>query len=567
MNSYFNRREFLKAAGAAGAALSFVPRKLFGGEISGPVKHPNIVYLFSDEHRYQSMSFTGMPLLRTPNMAMMAQQGTSFEYAVSNNPVCVPHRCMLLSGQWPHQTGAIENQGGLAPWDQTLGHVFHNAGYVTGYTGKWHAGTYAGQAGFDWHMLWENTDQHWDSEWTDLHGTGKTEKCKTYQPVKMTDQALDFLTANAGGNKPFFLMVSWNPPHAVFTDAPDDKKALYPDDTALPWRANAEEKSKTKWWNDYQGYHAHITAIDEQIGRIYAQLEKLGLLDNTIVIYSADHGSMMNSHGMGNKRHAEDESCRVPFLVTGSGIPRGQTRKELFGSVDIFPTLCTLAGITIPDSSAGQDFSANIYNRPGFCDPESQLLMHVANAKPSKKSGKTLTPESVESSNSAAPFFRGVRGKRYTYTVGCHGESQLWDNLTDPLQQKNLISAPAYEEVRKRMRGELDAWLAKAEYPFLNEVYQKMPLPESILQQAVDQAVNLPLHHVVSRLKLTPEQYAAIPEIHSRYYGDDGKPKDRTAGRVSWERAEQAVANDVRNILDESQKKLFDKMMTGEKAV
>ena len=556
-----SRRNFLKAAGAVGVAVSVMPRMLFGGGIVPPVKHPNVIYLFSDEHRYQSMSFTEMPALKTPNMERMAKDGTSFEYAVSINPVCVPHRCMLLSGQWPHRTGAVENSGGLAPWDKTLGHVFHDAEYVTGYTGKWHAGGVPEKAGFDWHILWGDSNDHWNSFWTDLHGSGKTEKCTTYQPVKMTDQALEFMDQNAAGRKPFFLMVSWNPPHANFKDAPEEKKALYPDAMALPWRGNAEERSKAKWWHDYQGYHAHITAVDEQIGRIYEQLKKLGILDNTIVIYSADHGSMMNSHGMGNKRHAEDESCRVPFLVTGPGVPSGQVRKELFGTIDIFPTLCSLAGVSIPAFCDGQDFSANIYNRPSICDPESQLLMHVAMAKSAKKSGIAPTPESVEKGNATTPFFRGVRGRRYTYTVGTSGESQLWDNLTDPLQQKNLINDPTCDEVKKKMRSELDAWLAKAEYPFLNEAYRQMPLPKSILQQAVDRAGNLPLHHIITRLKLSPEQYAAIPAIRSRYYGEDGKPKDRTAGKVSWERAQQAVARDVRDILGDEQKNLFDKMM------
>ena len=550
-----SRRNFLKTAGAAGVAVCAMPRRSF----AGAKQRPNIIYLFSDEHRYQSMSFTGMPALKTPNMEKMAQRGTSFEFAISNNPVCVPHRCMLLSGQWPHRTGAVENSGGLAPWDKTLGHVFHESGYATGYTGKWHAGGFAAQAGFDWHMLWEGTDDHWNCSWIDLHGAGKTEECKAYQPVKMTDQALEFVDAHAGNDQPFFLMVSWNPPHANFKDAREEDKALYPDATALPWRGNAAESTKAKWWDDYQGYHAHITAIDEQIGRIYERLEKLGMLDNTIVIYSADHGSMMNSHGMGNKRHAEDESCRVPFLMTGPGIPAGQVRKELFGSIDIFPTLCALADVPVPAFCDGQNFSANVLNRPSSCDPESQLLMHVAMAKASKKGGTAASPEMVEKT-SGAPFFRGVRGKRYTYTVGTKGESQLWDNLTDPLQQKNLLADPAFEEVKKKMRGELDGWLAKAEYPFLNEAYRQMPLPKSILQQAADRATNLPLHHVVTRLKLSPEQYAAIPQIRSRYYGDDGKPKDRTAGKVSWERAEQAVVNDIRDILTEGQKTLFDKM-------
>jgi arylsulfatase A-like enzyme len=553
------RRNFLKSAGAAGTALSLVPSKLFAGS----VRRPNIIYLFSDEHRWQSMSFTDMPELKTPTMARMMREGTSFDFAISNNPVCVPHRCMLLSGKWSHRTGAVENEGGLAPGDKTLGHIFGEAGYVTGYTGKWHAGAYAQQAGFDWHMLWNNTNWHWNSTWDDLHGGGgRKNPCKKYQPVKMTDQALEFIHENSGADRPFFLMVAWNPPHAVFTDAPEEKKALYPDSSSLPWRDNAEEAGKQKWWKDYQGYHAHITAIDEQIGRIFQTLEKTGELENTIVIYSADHGSMMNSHGKGNKRHPQDESCRVPFLVTGPGIPKEQIRRELFGTIDIFPTLCGLAGIGIPDFCDGQDFSANIRNCPGICDPESQLLMHVAILKAMKKAGNTPLPEFVRQ-YSDAPFFRGVRGKRYTCTVNTDGEWQLWDNLNDPLQQKNLIDDPAYADVTRAMHTELEHWLEKAELPFLSEVHKQMPLADRIAQQAVDGAQRIPLHHILMRLKLSPEQFAALPDIQKRFYDEKGFPRERD-GRNAWMQAMSETAEKMKKILNTEQCGLLDQMLSKE---
>jgi arylsulfatase A-like enzyme len=554
------RRDFLKSAGAAGAAVAIAP----GAFSAKRARRPNIVYLFSDEHRYQSMSCTEMPALKTPNMERMMLQGTSFEYAISNNPLCVPHRCMLLSGQWPHRTGAVENEGGLAPGDKTLGHVFGEAGYVTGYTGKWHAGAFAQQAGFDWHMLWNNTNDHWDSSWDDLHGSGgRKNPCKTYQPVKMTDQALDFIDANAGADRPFFLMVAWNPPHAVFTDARDEEKALYPDAAALPWRGNADEAGKNKWWNDYQGYHAHITAIDEQIGRVFQTLEKTGALENTIVVYSADHGSMMNSHGKGNKRHPEDESCRVPFLVSGQGIPKGQVRRELFGTIDIFPTLCALACIAVPDFCDGQDFSANIQNRPGACDPESQLLMHVACLKATKKAGDAPL-EQFAREYQDAPFFRGVRGRRYTYTFGTRGEWELWDNRNDPLQQNNLISDPACADAKRSMHAELERWLAKAELPFVSEAHRRMPLEDRIVQQAVDGARRIPLHHMAMRLKLTPEQFAALPGIQSRFYDGKGFPRERGTGRNDWEQAMISTAGEMKKILTSEQCSLFDQMLLRE---
>jgi len=511
------------------------------------VEKPNVVYLFSDEHRYQSMQFTETPEVITPNMNRLAQEGVSFKNAISNNPVCAPHRSMLLSGQWCHSTGMVDNNGTLAPWDQTLGNVFKDAGYTTGYTGKWHAGKYPKLAGFDWHMHWDGTNNHLNSSWIDLHGTGDRYKSTTYNATKMTDQALGFIDDATKNSSPFFLMVSWNPPHAVFTDPPENKKLLYPSPEQLPWRANAADKSKDKWWKDYQGYHAHISAIDDEIGRVIKKLEELGIADNTIVIYSTDHGSMMNSHGKGNKRHPFEESIRVPFLVRQSGsIPSGQVKDELFGSIDIFPTLCGLAGIDIPLFCDGQDFSPTIYGQKGP-DPESQFIMQIGNARLKGDINKWHTP-----------FFRGVRSKRYTYTVNNNGPWQLFDNLLDPYQENNLSKDANYTEVSKQLQKELDYWIEKAENPFMHQDYHAMPLNERIYKQALlHSKKNQQLKEFTSRLKLSPKQEAQLETIRDSLYGKNGKPLNTTGGSKSWDAADKALRKKIKSMLTLNQLKRF----------
>jgi len=561
-----NRRDFLTTVAKAGAALAISPAALLasGSDDVASRRRPNIIYLFSDQHRYQSMSFTEMPELKTPNLARMARQGTSFEYAISNNPVCVPYRSSLLSGLWPHRTGAVENTGGLSAWDRTLGDVFKAAGYVTGYTGKWHAGMFPAHAGFDWHMNWRDTGNHWNSSWTDLSNGGRRQDCKTYNATKMTDQAVEFIESCAGGEAPFFLMVSWNPPHYIFIDAPADKKALYPSADKLPWRRNAMERTKAKRWPDYQGYHAHVTAIDQEAGRILAKLAQLGIDDSTIVLYSSDHGSMMNSHGKGDKRHPEDESCRVPFLVTGPGVPAGEIRRELFGAIDIFPTLCGLAGIDIPSFCDGMDFSPNILGKPGGPDPESQLLMNVANLS-LRRYYETVSREVIRAHHT--PLFRGVRGKRYTYTVDSRGEWRLWDNEKDPYQMTNLVKDPAHAQVRARMREQLDAWLSKAEDPFLHEDYLKMPLSERICQQALDGRRQLPLHNIVMRLKLSPQQYPELHEIRSRFYDDTTGHPHIKGGAKAWKDAAKGVEDATKGVLTPAQLDRFYELLAKQKAV
>ncbi len=516
-------------------------------EKTGP--KPNIVYLFSDEHRYQSMSFTETPAVKTPNMDRLAREGVSFTNAISNNPVCTPHRAMLLSGQWCYSTGMVENNGTLAVWDQTLGHIFKEAGYTTGYTGKWHAGRYPQLAGFDWHMHWDGTNNHWNSTWSDLHGTGETYRCSIYNATKMTDQALEFIGSNANSSSPFFLMVSWNPPHAEFKDPPADKKALYPSPDELPWRANAEEKSKDKWWEDYQGYHAHITAIDDEVGRVMQKLKQLGIDGNTIVVYSSDHGSMMNSHGKGNKRYPYEESIRVPFLVRHSGsIPSGQVKNELFGTIDIFPTLCGLAGIDVPHFCHGQDFSPNIHSKKGP-DPESQFIMHIGRAGVEGDINKYHTP-----------FYRGVRSKRYTYTVNANGPWQLFDNKLDPWQEKNLIEDAAYSDERKQLQTELDYWIENAENPFMHSDYHAMPLKDRISTQALLHNKKLqPLKEFTSRLKLSPKQEAQLEMIRYSIYSENGKPLI-TGGAKAWEDADKALREKIKSILSPNQLQRFEEL-------
>lgn len=540
-----SRRDFL---GSTGAAAAVMPLAAVGKAST----RPNVVYLFADEHRVQSMSFTGMPALRTPNMARMAAEGTFFENAISNNPLCVPHRAMLLTGRWCYSTGMLENNGTLAPWDKTLGHVFKAAGYATGYTGKWHLGSYPQTAGFDWHMHWNNTNEHWDSNWTDLHGTGKTSLCNTYNATKMTDQALEFIESNAKNASPFFLMVSWNPPHAEFTDPPEDKKALYPSPDQLPWRANTDKSKRKAWWKNYQGYHAHITAIDEEIGRVFQTLETLGVAENTIVVYSADHGSMMNSHGKFNKRRPEEESCRVPFLVRGPGIPSGVVRKELFGSIDIFPTLCSLAGIQIPAFCHGQDFSLNLRGGQGP-DPASQLIMHIAR--------KGVVDDLA---NYHTPFFRGVRGKRFTYSVKMDGPWQLFDNKSDPFQMKNLIDDPAYAGDRKRLQAELDGWIRRAEDPFLHPEYCAMPLGERIRRQALLHGKGVRLKEFLSRLKLSPAQDDQLKAIELSVYTEKGRPLAQ-GGRKAWDAADRSYRQKIKQILTPGQRARFEELEKLEK--
>jgi len=428
-------------------------------------RKPNVVFLFSDEHRWQSMSCSEMPELRTPNMARLAAEGTMFTHCISNAPVCSPYRGMLMTGRWPHQQGVTDNGLPLDPNQATLGKTFKAAGYRTGYIGKWHlGGVRAEPFGFDESLIWTDDNIHWDK--SEYHPReGEPVRPKGYNARLMTDQALDFIGVE--DPRPFFLMLSWNPPHSSFLDAPEEKKALYPTGS-LPWRANVPEsvrngemKDDAIWsrstWPYCQGYHAHISAIDDEIGRVLACLEERGIAGDTLVVYTSDHGSMMGSHGLGGKRQPFDESIRVPFFVRCPGaIPAGHICNALFGVPDVMPTLCDLAGIPVPDSCTGHDLSRAI--RKGR-EPisETQIIMHIS--KKNASGGE----------DHPAPLFRGLRTNRYTYAVREDDPWLLFDNREDPFQRSNRLDDPALGEVKTALHAELAKKLKETGDPFVSK--------------------------------------------------------------------------------------------------
>ncbi len=307
-------------------------------------------------------------------------------------------------------------------------------------------------------MIWEHTTNHFDAaEYYPAEGTPV--KPKGYNATRMTDQALDFIVENK--SRPFFLMLSLDPPHSTFTDAPPEKLALYPEGS-LPFRPNfqaptsKEESIFTRNGSPhYEGYHAHISAVDDELKRIVEGLNSEGLSNNTIVVYSSDHGSMHGSHGVGSKRQPFEESVRIPLIIFGPGrVPAGLSSPALFGAIDMVPTLCGLAGIDPPEGCMGEDFSGVLAGKDAPAR-DAQFIMHIAKEN---ASGGNEHP---------APIFRGVRTERYTYAVGPDAPMCLFDNVADPFQMKNLIADPEYGALRQELRGRLARWLKRAEDPFV----------------------------------------------------------------------------------------------------
>lgn len=454
------RREFVRTLATTAAAATAAQAQS---------QHPNILFIFSDQHR--ACSLPGQPFndAEAPHFAQMATDGVSFANCISNYPVCSPYRGILMSGKWPYESGVIDNAFPLKEEDISLGDTFKSAGYRTGYVGKWHLdarGTEgksikpvgSARHGFDEWRAWYNTNPHYDKSFTYHRFSGQREQPKGYNATLMADDAIGFIRRR--DDNPWMLVLSWNPPHSPFHDAPANLLKKYKDGS-LQLRPNTTERIGNRVHSDQRGvredlagYNAHIEAIDIEMGRILRALDETGQARNTIVVYTSDHGEMMGAKGRMGKRLPHEESCNVPFIVRQPGtLPTGLRSDALLSAIDIYPTLCGLAGIDIPEHCRGQDLSPVI--RGDSTDgPETSFLMHIE--KDHSSGGR----------NHPAPIFRGIRTRRHTYAVGQIGRWMLYDNQEDPYQQHNLAEDPTRASLMSDLDGELQRYLREAQDKF-----------------------------------------------------------------------------------------------------
>ena len=447
-----NRREFVRnsivatlAAQAKGQQLRpTANRKL------------NVLYVFSDQHREAALPGKPFSPVVAPNLDKFRRDNLTMENCISNFPLCAPHRSILVSGRWPQQTGVSGNGHKLAPDENALGHTFRNAGYHTGYVGKWHLDgdenhfipKGPARQGFeDWHA-WSDTNSHFGA-WTYDQETGEKIEPSGWNATLMTDDALTFLHKQKS-DRPWFLMVSWNPPHPPF-DPPGADTVSYPP-AELNFRPNLNLE-KPRWpqlasmdtlRHAERGYYGGITGIDKEFARILTALEETKQADNTIVIYTSDHGEMMGSHGFMSKIVPFEESCHVPFFIRIPGVTKpGSSYKSQLSTIDIFPTLCGLAGIAVPPHCAGKDLSALL--RGTRQDAGEGVILMADNGAAS------------EAANDI-PAYRGIRTGTYTYAVMEDGRWILYDNIADPFQQHNLAADPAHAPLMKQLEDRIAAW-------------------------------------------------------------------------------------------------------------
>jgi len=420
-----------------------------------PLNPPNVVYVFADQWRAQDTGYAGNSQVQTPHLDALAAQSVNFTHALAGIPVCCPARATLLTGQHALTHGVFVNDVHLADDAVSMAKLFKAAGYDTAYVGKWHVdgrgrSNYIppeSRQGFDYWKVLECTHDYNDSRYY----AGSSDQPLTwngYDAIEQTRDVQAYLRDRKGdGNaagRPFLLLLSWGPPHAPYETAPEEYRQLY-DADAIQLRPNVPPQMAAAARDWIAGYYAHCTALDVCLGALLQTLQEEDMADDTLFVFTSDHGDMLGSQGEVKKQRPWEESVRVPFLLRW---PRrfgwqGRQVDALIDTPDILPTLLSLCGLPIPRTVEGRDFSTAI---EGCADPSGgAALIYCPH------------PFGQFTRQDGGREYRGLRTRRHTYVRDLNGPWLLYDNEEDPYQLENVVNHPA----SNALQIELDALLQR----------------------------------------------------------------------------------------------------------
>ena len=432
----------------------------------------NIVFILTDDHRYDFMGFhpNAPEFLETPALDRLAAQGAHVRNAFVTTSLCSPSRASILTGQYAYQHEVVDNSRIIKPGTVFFPELLQKAGYQTAFMGKWHMGGHTDepQRGFNRWISFEGQGVYVDPE---LNIDGERRKMKGYITDLLTDYAIDWLKTQ-DGRKPFMLYLSHKAVHAEFIPAPRHKgryaqaKVKYPVTMADTER---NTRDKPKWvreqrygWHGvdfmyhgamtfeelYRGYAETLLALDESVGRVLDHLEKSGLAKNTIVVYMGDNGFSFGEHGLIDKRHAYEESIRVPMLAWAPGlIAPGTKVDEMVLNVDIAPTFLDVARASAPQTMDGRSFLPMLTGKK-IADWRSSFVYTYY----------------WEYNYPHTPTVFALREDRYKYMFyhGLWDRNELYDLQSDPQERVNLIESPEHRERAEAMKTRLFDILERA---------------------------------------------------------------------------------------------------------
>ncbi len=429
---------------------------------------PNILILFADQQRADTCGCYGQPLPITPELDRLAGEGVRFATAITCQPVCGPARCALQTGRWPTQLGCHINDRALPRDAKTIAHHFGDAGYQTGYFGKWHLASDAHGLGLDreamnnrilpvppdlrggWRDGWvaadvlEFTSHGYGGHMYDAAGRQVDFPEGRFRADCVTDQLLQWLEHGRDQSRPFAAMISWIEPHHQNDrnryEGPDGSKERWKDYVA-PGDL-AAFRGKGDWEANYPDYLGCCNALDANVGRIRALLEKLGAWEDTVVIYTADHGSHFRTRNGEYKRSPHDASVHIPMIMRGPGFRGGRVETAIASLIDLPRTLLGAAGLPAPRAMAGRNLAT------GGSDAAYLQISESLCGRAIREAGWTYAVKATDAD-----------GGKPTSPGGSWVETELYDNQADPHQLRNLVGDPAHAAERTRLRERLTAWM------------------------------------------------------------------------------------------------------------
>jgi len=472
MYQNLDRRNFLKSFGLGMASLAlgdFCSRARLAAATKSR-RQPNILFLFTDDQRFSALGALDKEEVKTPNMDKIMRNGLTFTRAhimgSMSGAVCMPSRAMLMTGRTLFH---LQNYGSSIPPDQILlPELLRSKGYQTFATGKWHNGRSAFARAFTSgdKIFFGGMANHLKVPVYDFDPTGKYPKSKAYigekfSSILFSDAIIKFLQEYKS-DSPFFAYVSYTAPHDPRM-APREYADMYPPDKIkLPKNFKPEhpfdngelkirDEELAPWPRTPEiirehiaAYYAMITHLDAQIGRVMKTLEQTGRADNTIIIFAGDNGLAVGQHGLLGKQNLYEHSVRVPLIMAGPDIPQNKNTEALCYLNDIYPTVCDILDLEIPESVES-----------------ISLLPVIQNKKKSVRDNLFYVYKHVQ---------RGVRGDRWKlikYHVQEKYTTQLFDLNKDPWELNNLANEPAQESRLKKMNKLLQQWMKKLDDPDL----------------------------------------------------------------------------------------------------
>ncbi len=485
-------------------------------------KKKNLLFLFTDQQRRDTMEVYGNTFIHVPNLNELAKDSCVFDRAYVSSPVCTPSRSTIVTGLYPHTNGMIKNNTTLADEFPALAEMVKPSGYFTGYMGKWHLGNEViSQHGFDtWISIEDNYRKHYTKEeykschssyheflrsrgyqpdikdkdgferFSRMYSTRIPEKDS--KPAFLADEANKFISTYK--EDPFVLFVNFLEPHPPYFSCFDDyykpeevplpPAFLHPisDDKPFKYKVNAENAknfgrhepldSEIKWRQLIAKYYGSITLVDKYIGIIIQHLKNCGLFDDTIIVFTSDHGDMLGDYGMLAKGCMLESASRVPFLIRIPGLTEKQIKiSEPVCNIDIVPTLLDIMEVEKPKTLQGESLYPAILGNESLKEKERAVFMEYLNSRFAK--GKVYTNTVTPNLADKYPGWQEILEKLYPDEMPerCivsndlfklimikSGEYELYDLKNDPLEENNLYYKADYAEKVVELRMLFEAW-------------------------------------------------------------------------------------------------------------